>query len=164
MPSKKNTKAAATATEENVEEVLKEIPEVEENITAEMLKEQELKQVFEALAKVPGAPTREQYNSWMEEYQGGIYLTVYSPSEIFFFRTLKWFEYKDIKRIAADHDDPNAFFDEMLLERCVIWPALPASNLGAIAAGTIPTLSAQIQRASNFMSEAEAYSIVISPN
>ena len=104
------------------EEVLPEenIPNVGEEVTVEDLRDKELEQVFKALEKVKGAPSKEQYHSWMEEYQGGIYVTVYSPTEIFFFRTLKWFEYKEIKRLAADHDDPNAFFDEMLLERCVI--------------------------------------------
>lgn len=119
--------------------------------------------IFANLAKNPAAPTRMQYDQWLTDYDKKVYISVFSPREVYFFRPMRYMEHKEMSALAKQSADPEMFFNEMLIERCVIWPKIPATAAGAELAGTIQTLATQIQRASNFMSEAEAYSIVLEP-
>ena len=89
--------------------------------------------------------TSEQIAEWKSKF-GDIYLITLGE-EKYIYRSIKRFEYKTL---MANADSTRAFNEEKIVQMCVIYPAIDATKIPTLKAGTITTLVELIMAASNF--------------
>lgn len=100
-------------------------------------------------------PSDEQIAGWKQQF-GECYLMSFSPQEPFVFRPINRLEYKNLLQKAKDDNQ----FQEMVVQRCVLWPSIDTNHLTGGKAGTIPTLYGVIMEGSNFLDPNEAVMLV----
>lgn len=105
------------------------------------------------------APMISQLEAWKTKYNN-IYVSQVGEErkEIFVWRTLQRREYKDMQ-IGAATDSQEAF-NEMLVEKCILFPFYDYQFRSTSDAGIISTLGQQISYKSGFVSPEEALSLV----
>ena len=113
----------------------------------------------ELLDTIPGAPSKEQIDTWKK--QTDVQASVFSDTDVYIWRPVNWQEYKMLQQGAADNAQNPNFFDEQLIYKCVLWPSIQPTNLPGLKGGTIPTLSQQIMEGSNFVPPQVAMNLVI---
>lgn len=115
--------------------------------------------VYELLASIPGSPNKDQIDFW--KTQNDVNLSVFSDKEVYVWRPINWMEYKSLQASETpDTIDPQAFNDEQLVYKCVLWPKVTPDKMPTLKAGTVPTLSQQIMEGSNFVPPAYAMNFV----
>lgn len=107
--------------------------------------------VMEAWNTRKSGPSDEKIEQWKSQY-GEVYLMSFDAQESYVWRPITRIEYKQL--IKAAKDDPH--FQELLVTKCVLWPAVGPEFLTGTKAGTIPTLYAVIMEGSNFLDPNEA--------
>jgi len=107
--------------------------------------------------------TPQQINSWKDQF-GAIYASRFDKGEIFIYRFLAYPEYKQIRQNIEKSTLPPAqlqeLFDEMIVEKCVLYPSITPDFKMLVKAGTIGTLAEQIRIASNFLPDAVVYELI----
>lgn len=125
----------------------------------EELQEAPQLEVQELLASIPGSPSKEQIDTW--KAQTDVQASIFSETDVFLWRPVNWQEYKMLQQAAAENAQNPNFFDEQLIYKCVLWPAVQPANLPGLKGGTIPTLSQQIMEGSNFIPPQIAMNLVV---
>ena len=128
-----------------------------EELTEEQRHEQEKAEFFAELKERYGdaAPTEATLDMWKAR-AGRVRWIALGPEEIYFFRPFKSAEYKGWMSALLDlaRKDAHAA-DELLKQKvvasCVLFPAIPEEDMGAMYAGTVDTLFDQIKFAANFI-------------
>jgi hypothetical protein len=100
-------------------------------------------------------PSDEQINMWKDQF-GEVYLMSFDLNDNFVWRPVTRLEYKNIVQTAKD----DAHYQEMLVQRCVLWPQIGPEHLTGGKAGTIPTLHSVIMEGSNFLEPDQAVMLV----
>jgi hypothetical protein len=89
--------------------------------------------------------SQEQVAEWKAKY-GELFLITFGEEQ-FVYRPLKRFEYKTIMN---NPDANRAFNEEKIMQMCVVHPAIDATKMPALKAGTVATVVELIMSASNF--------------
>jgi hypothetical protein len=100
-------------------------------------------------------PSDEQIAMWKEQF-GEVYLISFDLEENFVWRPITRLEYKNIIQQAKD----DSHYQEMVVQRCVLYPQIGPEHLTAGKAGTVPTLHAVIMEGSNFLEPDQAVMLV----
>lgn len=142
-----------TVTKEAVEE---ETP-VEESIETPTKAQPDQNSPAGLLAQTDGSPSQDQIDKWKVEH-GDVYVSGFSASEVFIFRSLFRPEYIKIQQDIADGRVKQTEIEETTCSICVLWPANVDWNKGK--AGTPVVLSELIMQNSNFMNPQTASYLV----
>lgn len=118
-------------------------------------KKQPVDPIMESWTARKEGPSDEQIAIWKEQF-GEVYLISFDLDENYVWRPIKRLEYKNIIQQAKD----DAHYQEMLVQRCVLWPQVGPEILTGGKAGTIPTLHAVIMEGSNFLEPDQAVMLV----
>ena len=134
-------------------------------------KESPLKaQIFEALAKIPGAPTLQALEA-AKHTHGSIQVVALSEQDIFVFTHLRRSQFKKIQEIVNKAAATEAFADsaedqlkEKVISRCVLWPKGVGSPefIYNSRAGVMDTLYNLIMMHSYFMTPQQSMQLTIS--
>lgn len=116
------------------------------------------------LSKYPGAPSVSQIDEW-KGVHGEVFMSAMSETELFIFRSLRRFEYRQMQEQASQPQVngqvvDQSKYEEMLCDICVLWRS-ENNSWNQTKAGTLATLSEQIQQNSNFYSPAAASMLVV---
>jgi len=118
-------------------------------------KKKRIDPIMESWGARKKGPSDEEIAMWKEQF-GEVYLMSFDLEENFVWRPIKRLEYKNIVQQAKD----DAHYQEMLVQRCVLWPQVGPELLTGGKAGTIPTLHAVIMEGSNFLEPDQAVMLV----
>lgn len=102
--------------------------------------------------------TLEMIDNWKSEYGSKVYTVFFDEDEFYIYRYLARAEYKDIMAQLAKSTTQNAqtqsdLFDELLCQRCLLFPKYTVDLKSTAPAGTFQSLSKQIQVNSNFLDD-----------
>ncbi len=111
-----------------------------------------LLETFETNTQRPNASA---ISAWKATF-GEINLLALTEDEMYIYRTVNRLEFKQISAMAKDENS----FDEMLVQRCVLWPKLGVEFNMASKGGTIPSLKEAILQTSNFLDPRVVMSLV----
>ena len=100
-------------------------------------------------------PSDEQIALWKEQF-GEVFLMSFDLNDNFVWRPITRLEYKNLLQQAKD----DAHFQEMVVQRCVLWPEVGPEILTGGKAGTVPTLHGVIMEGSNFLDPDQAVMLV----
>jgi hypothetical protein len=100
-------------------------------------------------------PSDEQIALWKEQF-GEVFLMSFDLNDNFVWRPITRLEYKNLLQQAKD----DAHFQEMVVQRCVLWPEIGPEHLTGGKAGTVPTLHGVIMEGSNFLDPDQAVMLV----
>ena len=104
------------------------------------------------------APMVSQLEGWKKKY-GQIYVSkVVDNKKFYVWRTLNRSEYKVISASKAFEDENIA--QEIIIEKCMLYPQLTQAMKLKMDAGVITTLGKQISYQSGFISNQEALSLI----
>lgn len=133
-------------------------PEAQDDTPDENPKEEKKPRVdpiMESWGARKKGPSDEQINMWKDQF-GEVYLMSFDLNDNFVWRPVTRLEYKNIVQTAKD----DAHYQEMLVQRCVLWPQIGPEHLTGGKAGTIPTLHSVIMEGSNFLEPDQAVMLV----
>ena len=104
------------------------------------------------------APLLSQLEAWKQRHTN-IYVsnTSNNSKDLYVWRVLRRYEYKAMK--AGDITDPEAF-NEMIVEKCLLYPDYNFTFRNQSHAGTITALGAQMSYKSGFVSDQEALNLI----
>jgi len=123
--------------------------------------DQKLMEIHGSLVEVYGdqAPMLSQLEAWKKRW-GQIHVSKIGADrkEYYIWRTLLRFEYKEMTKGGA-HEDSDSF-NEMLVEKCALYPLYDFTFKNKSDAGVITTLGQQIAYKSGFVSPQEALSLI----
>ena len=116
---------------------------------------QESKSNTDNLLEAIPALKRNQVERWQGMY-GKIYAVVLDEDEIFIYRSFTRIEYRAMmqtiqessKREEVDKED---LFDELVVQKCLLWPTIGPDFGSTSKGGTIPTLAQAISFKSHFI-------------
>lgn len=116
------------------------------------------------LREYQGSPSVAQIDEW-KAVHGEVMMSAMSETELFIFRPLRRFEYRQMQEQATKMQGEGQAFDqgkyeEMLCDVCVLWKSVDTLWEKA-KAGTLATLTEQIHQNSNFYSPAAASMLVV---
>lgn len=102
--------------------------------------------------------TLEMIDNWKSEYGSKVYTVFFDEDEFYIYRYLARAEYKDIMAQLAKSTTQNTqtqsdLFDELLCQRCLLFPKYTVDLKSTAPAGTFQSLSKQIQVNSNFLDD-----------
>jgi len=120
----------------------------EEKKTEEKKDQSEAQPVKSMLDGIDGAPTQDQIDQWKVEH-GDVYVSGFSATEVFIFRSLMRPEYLQIQQGVAEGKIPQSEIEETTCTTCVLWPA--GIDWSKSKAGTPVALSEFIMQNSNFV-------------
>lgn len=108
--------------------------------------------------------TAEEAATWKETYDNKVFAVYLDDSESYVFRSIRFPEYKQVisqyTKSSLPAEEKDTLLDEMLIQRCLLYPKYTADFKLTCAAGIIPTLSKQIQYASNFIPDELAIRLI----
>ena len=133
----------------------------EEDLSYLSESDKKLMSLHKSLLEVYGenvAPTLSQLEGWKKRHDN-IYVSNVSNNnkEIYVWRVLRRYEYKELKE--GDIRDPESF-NEMIVEKCLLFPTYSFTFRNSSVAGVITTLGAQMSYKSGFVSEQEALNLI----
>lgn len=144
------------------EELLQQQAEMNEQITdseSEPEKPKEIKdEVLIAFANLPNGPGPDQVDLWKANF-GDVRVIAFETDEIYVYRTLRRLEWKKLLVDIKEGPSSDAF-QEQVVKKCVLWPALDVAWSATSKAGTIPTLCDVVLENSNFLNPQVALSLV----
>lgn len=104
-------------------------------------------QIRSFLDQIPGGPSKETVEAWKAAH-GDVYVSAFSDTEVFIFRSLNRAEFRSLQEVAAQEGFTEMEYQDKTVHTCVLWTSV--ANVNA-KAGTIPTLTEQIMQNSNFV-------------
>lgn len=134
--------------------VPKDVPPVEvapTNDAADVAPQQEMP-VFsarDALRAIPGSPTQEQIDAWKMEF-GAVYTFPFDTREIYIWRPMRRREWQMLQGNEALVKE-EAKFQEQVVMRAVLYPAIGPVELNISRAGLVQTLFSVIMQGSYFL-------------
>lgn len=135
--------------------------EPEEDLSYLSESDRQLKELHEKLVEAFGenAPMLSQIEAWKTRW-GNIQVSKVGADrkEYYIWRTLLRFEYKEMQKGKAAEDDDA--FNEMIVEKCLLYPFYDFQFKNKSDAGIITTLGQQISYRSGFVSPQEALSLI----
>lgn len=156
-------KKTRTRTQDTVEEVYISPQADESQYEEPPLSEEDkkLKDLYETLQKAYGdsAPLISALEAWKKRW-GNIHISKVSNerNEYYIWRTLRRHEYKEINVGDALSDSEST--NELLVEKCLLFPDYNFAFRNQTDAGIITTLGQQISYKSGFVSPQEALSLI----
>ena len=125
-------------------------------------------QALEHIRKtLPNPPTQQRVDQWHQKFgKENVFLIPFSGTEIYIFRPLYRNEYKQILdqiRVVMQKSqnlDAEAYLQQKVVSRCVLWPQLAPEWADVCKAGTIKAIFDGVMAASNFMAPEQAISII----
>ena len=111
-----------------------------------------LMDTFENLGDKPNQAT---IDAWKTTF-GEINLLALTEKEMYIYRTVNRLEFKQLSTTAKDENS----FDEMLVQRCVLWPKLGVEFNMVSKGGTIGCIKEAILQTSNFLAPQVVMSLV----
>lgn len=155
---------------ENRKVVVKESPELAEEVeadfavvaeTQEVPEEQEpsnIEDVPDEELVWPGGPTAGQIKAWKKEY-GDVYVTSISYDKHIAWRTLNRLEYKNLFKKMEQlmqagqltQSEANLWNEEAIAETCILYPAYDKQSLISEMAGLPSLISQEVLEASGFL-------------
>lgn len=136
------------------------VVEEEEKSEEEKAVEKQIKDLADALAIFPGAPTRETIEGWKREF-GGAYASGTTDTEIFIWRSVTRGEFTEISVNAVEQQLTQLGVEEALVKKCLLWASPGGQEALVKKGGTITLLHEQIMVHSNFLDPRVASQIVI---
>jgi len=106
--------------------------------------------------------TDEEVDRWKAMY-GKIYAVRFDENETYIYRYLTRLEMKELaKKIGGISGNVNLaeMEDEMIVDKCVLYPKITPDFKLTIKAGTVPTLAYQIRVSSNYLPDAVALDLI----
>lgn len=123
--------------------------------------DRQLKELHDKLTEAYGdaAPMLSQIEAWKSRW-GNIQVSKVGADrkEYYIWRTLLRYEYKEMQKGKAAEDDDA--FNEMIVEKCILYPFYDFQFKTKSDAGIISTLGQQISYRSGFVSPQEALSLI----
>lgn len=99
-----------------------------------------------------GLVKKEDVERWKEMYSNKIFLSYFDKDEYYFYRYISLPEWKSIMTTYQGiKTKTESLFDELLVEKCLLYPAFTPELKALVPGGTFSTLSKQIQFSSNFL-------------
>ena len=134
--------------------------EVQESKKEEEKKEEPGQDLSAALKDFDHSPDQEQIEAWKAQY-GDVFVSGFSPAEIFVWRAISRPEWVNLQETAADPEArvDQFRFEEMVCETCVLWKSVKVSWQDG-KAGTPSSLQEQILQNSNFLTPQAASMLV----
>lgn len=121
------------------------VPEdIEESVSNRVIDNDEFE--AEEAELFPGGPTEGVIDMWKERY-GQIFMTEIDDEEIYIWRVLTRAELKTMMEIG---DDDPLYKEEVICQKCVLWPTNYAEDTMNGKAGTPSTLADHIFQKSGF--------------
>jgi len=103
-----------------------------------------------AISKMSGAPSEAQIQQWKSRH-GAVYSFAFDTTrDLFIWRPIVRSEWAALRNNAAVAQDEEKF-QEQVVVRCVLWPAIGPVELKMMRAGLIPTLFNVIAHGSYFL-------------
>jgi hypothetical protein len=117
-------------------------------------------QLADMLKQLEGAPSQEQIEQWKVQHSE-VFVSGFSPTELFVWRPIMRPEYLQLQVIAADPEAgmTQPKFEEAVCTTCVLYSSI-GTEWASGKAGTPQTLSEQIMGNSNFLSPGAASMLV----
>ena len=107
--------------------------------------------------------SQDQIEQWKSMY-GKIYAVRFDEGETVIYRYLARPEMKDvsnkISQIKSNQINLNEFEDELIFDKCVLYPTVTPDLKATLKAGTIPTVAFQIRVSSNYLPDAVALDLI----
>lgn len=101
-----------------------------------------------------GVLTEEMVESWKENYLNKVYAIRFEKDDAYIFRYVSRIEWKQIiSKLNAMKSQMRTeeYLNEMLFDKCVLYPKITSDFKAAIGAGTIDTVAEQIKIQSNYI-------------
>lgn len=122
--------------------------------------QERLQQIAEALAQIhPNPPTVEMLASWKNMHGSVFVLNV--DDHVFIYRYLKRQEHIQINANPRINEMQEHQIEEMLFDRCVLWPKPDAIQKAGLPAGAMSMVVAQIRLQSLFLDPAAVAQMTI---
>jgi len=134
--------------------------EQEQQEQQEEKKEEEQPGLKDQMFGLEGSPSPEQVEAWKGEF-GDVYVSGFSPTEIFVWRSITRPEWVQLQEFAGDPKNQidQYKFEELVCDTCILWKSVQGSwDIGK--AGTPSSLQEQILQNSNFVSPQHASMLV----
>lgn len=150
-------------TKQQTEEVYIPPQATEEDISEPVLspEDKKLQDLYNTLKDAYGdsAPLVSSLEAWKKRW-GNIHISKVSSerNEYYIWRTLRRYEYKEIN-VGNALDDPEST-NELLVEKCLLFPDYNFAFRNQTDAGIITTLGQQISYKSGFVTPQEALSLI----
>lgn len=110
-----------------------------------------LEQVCNILSEVSNSPPGiKQLLGW-KQLHGDLFLLQMDENQIYLYRYIKYQEWRQMLADEQNGKLRSDQFDDVILERCLLWPALNIEARGSMPAGLTPTIVEQIRRRSMFL-------------
>lgn len=135
---------------------------VEKKDQKEEKKQEEKKEpgLADILKAHPGAPSQEEIEGWKATF-GDIYVSGFSETELFVWRSITRPEWVNLQTFAADPENKvnNFGFEILVCKTCILWTSVSVP-LDKGKAGTPSALQEQILQNSNFLTPQAAAMLV----
>ena len=123
--------------------------------------------VYDLLKGLPDAPTEGQVEDWKRQF-GKVFVMGLDDTSFFFWRPIKRLEYRNILKAVAEAKggsaaqgfDAEAYMQDQIVSRCVLYPKIGTDFLNFSEGGTVPLLFDWIMESSNFI-QAQAASALV---
>ena len=109
--------------------------------------------IWEVLASVKGAPTKDRVEQLKAERGIDIRLAILDEDRVYLITPImrdRWKQFNEMVKSVKDEDKRQEKLVELVVNSCVIWPK-PDSNIFGNRAFTYPTLFEQIMHISDFI-------------
>lgn len=109
-----------------------------------------------------GTLTYAQIDEWKQMYNNKVYAIRFDAGESYIFRYVSRLEMKAIisQVQKATKNVTDDYLDELLFDRCVLYPKVTPDIKNLIGAGTISTIAEQIRIQSNYLPPEVAIQLV----
>lgn len=134
--------------------------ETQEEQTEEKKPLTALERFLERYKDHPQCPSQATLDRWKRDCIGLYVFNAEVSGETYIFRPLNRMEWKQLKDTSSKLQDNTELFQELIVGRCVLWPANITTMLPASRAGLVQTLFSAIMASSYFMSEEAVLSFV----
>lgn len=140
--------------EERVENTLMEEAEAQ----PKQEEEQKKKTILDTLIE-KDIVSREQVEAWKKSFGNKIFCTQFDEDDFVIYRYIARPEHKQLLK-SLGKNITEELYNEMLFNKCVLYPAVDETLLATIPAGVIPTVATQIRIASRFIPDGIAMDMI----
>ena len=151
-----------------VEEQEEMFPELKEGVEAEeeraVEEAQKEKTALDIIKEFKDGPSDEQVEQWKTMFgENNIFASMYSEDELYVYRPITRTEWKSIMMdlAKAPQDKRASVNEEMVVQRCMLFPQFDIDFKAGSKAGTISSIYTQILIVSNFMNDAVLEQLIV---
>ena len=136
----------------------------QEQLNQEKMEQERVSQIKALLDNFEKAPTVAQVDQW-KAIHGEVLMSALSETELYLFRPVRRFEYRQIQQEMTKLQESGqqvdeSSYQEMLCQLVVLWKS-EDTEWSKTKAGTLTTLTEQVHQHSNFYSAQTASMLVI---